>query len=351
MARDFLETACLENQKHALLLGWSVKQCARTSEQWRTILSSMTNAQHQLQRYELTDLRVFLAVAEAENLTRGAQSCHLAPSSVSLRLKNLEDAVGAPLFTRQARGVLLTPAGRVMAEHVRRCLAQLEQMHTDLQPFTMGLARHITVFANSNAISSHLPEDLARFFTAHPEVRMSLEERLSMDIVAAVAAGRADIGVAAADSGHPDLVFTPYKEDQLVLLVPHGHALGQRTQVGFADCLHQPFISLQQGAALHTFLVNHAAALGDRLDVRVQVSGYRAIARLVRSGAGIGIAPLSALEASDHQQLNVLTLTEPWAQRSLHVCVLRQALQAQPFLGRLIEVLCESAHKNLEYPP
>ena len=310
----------------------------------------MTNAPYQRQRYDLTDLRVFLAVSEEENVTRGAQRCHLAPSSVSLRLKHLEETVGTPLFTRQARGVVLTQAGNIMAEHARRCMAQLEQMHADLQPFSLGMAGHIAVFANNNAISSYLPEDLGRFFKAHPKVRITLEERPSVDIVAAVAAGRADIGVAAEVNGHPDLLFIPYKEDQIVLLVPHGHALSQQTQASFSDCLHQPFISLQQGSAWHTFLLNHAAALGDRLNVRVQVSGYRAIVRLVTSGAGIGMVPRSALEVTDHRQLSVLTLTDSWALRFLHVCVLRHALQTRPFLGTLIEVLCglpiESGHSK-----
>jgi DNA-binding transcriptional LysR family regulator len=300
----------------------------------------MTNTHARWSRYDLTDLRVFLAIAEEENLSRGAKKCHLSASSVSLRLKNLENAAGAALFTRQARGVVLTPAGRVMREHVRRCMAQLAQMHTDLQPFSLNQIRHLTVFANNNAISSHLPEDLARFFAGYPEVRMDLEERPSMDIVAAVASGRADLGVVAAASGHPDLLFTPYKEDELVLLVPNGHALRHSKQVRFAACLHQPFISLQQGAALHTFLLNQALALGERLDVRVQVSGYRAIARLVAAGAGIGIVPRSALEVSDGQQLGVLCLEEAWAIRSLHACVLRHTLQTQPILASLIDVLC-----------
>jgi DNA-binding transcriptional LysR family regulator len=158
-----------------------------------------------LNRYDLTDLRIFLAVAEEGNLSRGARRCHLAPSSVSLRLKGLEDAIGVPLLEHQARGVALTRAGTVMLEHVRRCLAQLEQMHVDLQPFVQGLAGHLTLFANNNVIHSHLPDDLARFFQAFPSVRVTLEERLGTNIVAAVAEGRADLGVVAVEPAHPGL--------------------------------------------------------------------------------------------------------------------------------------------------
>ncbi|OYV02306.1 MAG: LysR family transcriptional regulator [Burkholderiales bacterium PBB5] len=300
----------------------------------------MTKAHLPTGHYDLTDLRVFLAVAETCNVSRGAQRCHMAPSTASLRLKGLEAAIGTRLFERRARGVELTRAGGVMLAHVQRCVAQLEQMHADLLPFASGIKGHITFFANNNAISSHLPDDLARFFAAWPAVRITLEERLSMDIVAAVAAGRADIGVVATDGDHPELRFLPYREDQLVLLAPLRSAMARRKSASFSACLGEPFISLQQGAALHTYLMNHAAALGGRLDVRVQVSGYRAIARLVASGAGIGIVPRSALESADSEQVAVVELREPWAIRHLRVCVRPQAVASNPFLARLVEMLC-----------
>ncbi|RXZ31047.1 LysR family transcriptional regulator [Oxalobacteraceae bacterium CAVE-383] len=292
--------------------------------------------------YDLTDLKVFLAVAEEGNLSRGAARCHLAPSSVSLRIKDLEEAVGAALLVREPRGVKPTPAGRVVMEHAQRCIAQLEQMHADLQPFSQGLAGHVTFFANNNAIGTYLPDDLARFFALYPSVRITLEERASDEIVAAVAAGRADLGMVALESdySHPDLDFLPYKEDQMVLLAPLGSPFADQASVGFAACLSAPFIGQQQGSALHTFLMNRAAALGGRLDVRVQVSGYRAIVRLVSSGAGIGIVPRSALEEGDETQLAIVDLAEHWARRDLHVCVRRQPGEKNHFREKLVELLC-----------
>jgi DNA-binding transcriptional LysR family regulator len=296
--------------------------------------------------YDLIDLKIFLAVAEQGNLSRGAERCNLAPSSVSQRIKGLEDAIGAALLTRQARGVRLTPAGHILVEHARRCVAQLEQMHSDLLPYAQGLVGHITFFANNNAISSHLPEDLARFFGLYPNVRISLEERLSHDIVTAVAAGRADLGVVALESKHPELEFLPYRQDQLVLLAPLNSTFGGRGKISFSACLGTPFISLQHGAALHTFLVNHATSLGKSLDVRVQVSGYRAIARLVSSGAGIGIVPRSALEDGDSARLEVIDLSEPWARRDLRVCFSKEAKSKNFFQEKLIEILCGTAPED-----
>ncbi|TDA48460.1 LysR family transcriptional regulator [Burkholderia pyrrocinia] len=300
--------------------------------------------------YDLTDLKVFLAIAEEENVSRGAERCHLAASSASLRMKNLEETLGVTLLTRQARGVTLTPAGRVFREHAGRCLAQLEQMHADLRPFSLGMSGHVTVFANNNAISTHLPGDLARFFAAYPNVRITLEERTSHDIVAAVVAGRAEVGVVALETEHPALAFLPYRKDLLVLLTTIIHPVASKPSLGFRQCLGHPFISLQSGAALHTFLMNHAAALGGRLDVRVQVSGYRAISRLVASGAGIGIVPRTAIEPGDHEQFAIVELEEPWSQRDLRVCVPRNPGDKNIYRDKLVEILCDTRHDSIVAP-
>ncbi|WNF58767.1 LysR substrate-binding domain-containing protein [Pseudomonas sp. SG20052] len=213
-------------------------------------------------------------------------------------------------------------------------------MTSDLQPFASGLIGHVTFFANNNAISSYLPDDLGRFFSLYPNVRISLEERLSHDIISAVSSGRADIGVVAMETEHPELDFFPYRQDQLVLLAPLNGRFDDRHSVSFAECLGLPFISLQSGAALHTFLMNHASALGGRLDVRVQVSGFRAIARLVSSGAGIGVAPRSALEPADLDRLKVIEILEGWARRNLQVCVQRHPREQNVFRDHLIKILC-----------
>lgn len=290
--------------------------------------------------YDLTDLRVFVAVAEEGSLSRGALRSHLSTSSVSLRLKELESSIGTQLFTRGSRGVVLTQAGVVMLEHARRCLVQLEQMHVDLMPFSRGLAGHLTVFANNNVMNGPLPGDLGRFFRQRPSVRITLEEHLGTDIVAAVASERAELGIVALDGDHPELHYVPYCEDEFVVIAPADSAIVANAQaMHFADCLDLPFVGLQNGSALHAYLVNHAAALGRRLDLRVQVAGYRAVAILVAAGAGISIVPRSVLLASDLKPLHLLTLDEPWAHRHHRLCFLPQVLAQRQLVGELVETL------------
>lgn len=201
------------------------------------------------------------------------------------------------------------------------------------------MTNNVTLFANNNAVATHLPNDLAIFFRKHPDVRITLEERMTHEILAAVADGRADLGVVAHQESYPELSFIPYRQDKLVLITPQGHPLLQMDEVSFSQCLAYPFICLQPGAAVHTFLMSNATALGERMDIRVQVSGYDAVVKLVASGAGIGIVPNSAIGDRESAGLGVIDISDTWAIRDLRVCVSRQAAP-NPARDRLIEILC-----------
>ena len=293
-------------------------------------------------RYNLVDLKLFVAVADAGSVSRGAQACFLAPSSASLRIKALEDSLGAPLFVREARGVSLTRPGQIMLEHCRRCLAELEQMHASLAPYGRGVKTQVTVFANSTAIASFLPNDLELFLTAHPGARVQLEERLSHDIVAGVAEGRADLGIVTWDAPHPLLRFLADRDDELVVITSRDGPLAGRKAVSFADCLRHPFICLHSGAAIHTFLVGKAAFMGAALDVRVQVSGFPAIVALVESGAGISVVPKSVLRQQRREKIAVLPLNEDWARRHLRICVRSHEHRLSRLAEALLAVLTRS---------
>lgn len=297
-------------------------------------------------RYSLTDIRLLVAVADAGNVSRGAAACFLAPSSASLRIKHLEETMGVELFVRKPRGVALTRAGQVMLEHGRRCLAELEQMHADMAPYARGVKGQVTLFANSTAVASYLPADLAAFLKERPSVRVQLEERISRDIITAVAEGRADLGIVTWEEEHPDLAFQPYRHDELVAIAPAGMKLGQRGGVRFVECLAHPFVSLSTGTAIHTFLTNKAAALSHHLDVRVQVASFGAVMSLVRSGAGIAIVPRSVLPSPPDTAIKTVKLLESWAVRQLRVCWRKDGSRQSDHVRALLEVLGAGAARE-----
>lgn len=191
--------------------------------------SSYTNSRS----YDLKDLRLFAAIAEEKNLTRGAERMHLAASSASHRVRALESSIGTPLLIRQARGVKLTRAGEALLRHTRQVLAQLEQMHADLTPFAQGVRGHASLWANTHATHTFLPESLAAFLRQNPQVSITLEEHISHEIVLAVARGEVEVRVVADLLEGAEVELLPYRADHLVLIAPVGHAVSEQSSVAF----------------------------------------------------------------------------------------------------------------------
>lgn len=296
-------------------------------------------------QYDLIDLRLFVAVAEAQNLTRGAARVHLAASSASHRIRLLEEGIGTQLFNRQARGVSLTQAGDALLRHARKVFAQLEQMHADLAPYAAGVRAHVSLWANTHATHSFLPDDLADFLRRYPQVSVTLEEHTSPDIVMAVARGEIDLGVVAERIEGAEVEMIPYHADRLVLIVPAGHVMTSRNCVRFAEVIDHPFVMLHAGSAIHTFTMNAAAALGRHLNVRIQVRSFEAVCRMVGSGAGLGLVPRSALSTGGLiAPPATIELDEAWAQRDLQICV-RQRSTLSGFAALLVKALTCSIGK------
>jgi molybdate transport repressor ModE-like protein len=188
-------------------------------------------------RFDLVDLRLFLHVAETGSITHGAERARLALASASARIRGMEEMLGLPLLERQRRGVLLTPAGHALVHHARAVVQQLERMRGELGDYARGLKAHIRVQSNTAALSEFLPEVLGRFLTAHPNVDVDLEERLSYQIVEAVAEGVADVGIVADTVDLARLETFPFREDRLVLVAPKAHKFARRREMALVEAL------------------------------------------------------------------------------------------------------------------
>lgn len=290
--------------------------------------------------YDLIDLRLFVAIAEAKNLTRGAERVHLAASSASHRMRLLEASIGTPLLLREPRGVSLTRAGEALLRHARQVFAQLEQMHADLSPYAKGVRGHVSLWANTHATHTFLPDSLSTFLQRHPQVSISLEEHTSPQVLMAVARGEVEVGVVAGTIADAEVELIPYRADRLVLIAPADHPLAAHVSSLFAQVLDYPFVMLHSGSAIHTFTMNAAAALGRHLEVRIQVRSFEAVCRMVSAGVGIGMVPRSAVTAG--APLAVVELEEPWAQRDLKVCVRKRELLSG-FAAQLVDCLTASS--------
>lgn len=277
-------------------------------------------------RFDLTDLKLFLNIVEAGSITGGAERAHLALAAASTRIRNMEETLGTPLLHRERHGVQPTPAGRTLVHHARVLLQQADRMRGELAEFASGLKGHIKLMSNTNALTEFLPEPLSAFLSAFPKVNIDLEERLSDEIVAAVADGTADIGIVAGTVELSDLETFAFREDRFVIAVAPVHALATTAKISFGEVLDYDFVGLDRTSALQRFLADKADALGRRLKLRVQLRSFDAVCRFVSCNVGVGIAPATTVMRNSLQMpLHAIELTDEWALRKLTICVRRQS--------------------------
>ena len=276
-------------------------------------------------RFDLTDLRLFLNVAETSSITAGAARSGLALASASARIRGMEADFGTPLLRRERRGVRLTPAGHALRHHAKLVGQQLEHMRGDLARYAQGLRGRVRLLANTAAAAEFLPEPLADYLAANPTIDVELEERPSHEIVAAVAGGLADAGIVADTVDLGGLERHPFALDRLVVVGRRDHpALAGRRGLSLADVAEHELVGLAAGSALQTHLEQHAGRAGSRLRLRVRVASLDAVCRMAGLGVGLAIVPERAARRGGRASgLRTVALSDAWALRQLHVCTRR----------------------------
>jgi DNA-binding transcriptional LysR family regulator len=291
-------------------------------------------------RFDLTDLRLFLHVAEAASITHGASRTNMALASASERIHAMEAALGVPLLERKRRGVELTPAGSALERHARIVTQQLEDMRGELTNFAKGLRCRVHVLANTVAVVEFLPPALAVFLSAHPNIDVDLEEHQSDAIIRAIAEGHGDFGIVAEPINPAEELETfPFAEDRLVLVTPRRHPLAPHREIAFQEVLDHEFIGFAPGSALEKTLNHHAARAGRRLKLRVRLNSFDSIARMVESGGGVAVLPESAARRCRRSMaIRIIQLTDGWAPRHFTICA--RKIRALPSHARwLVEYL------------
>lgn len=272
--------------------------------------------------FDLPDLRLFIHIAESPSLTQGARRAFLSPAAASARIKSLEAQLDSRLLYRDSRGVELTPAGERLLHHARLIMRQVDYLKSEFADYGADAAGHIRIFANTTAVTEFLPEILAGFLAERPGVSVDLQERLSRDIVRGVLDGSTDMGIIAGPVEVSGLQVLHFSTDRLLLAVPKNHPLADKPRVTLRDTLEYQHIGLHEGSTLLSFLREHVEKLGKKLSLRIQVSSFEAICRMIEAGVGIGIIPESA--ASRHSrtmELTTIELDEPWTVRERSILV------------------------------
>ncbi|WP_089105814.1 HTH-type transcriptional activator IlvY [Streptomyces hyaluromycini] len=270
-------------------------------------------------------LRLFLHLTQSLNFGRTSLDCHVSPATLTRTVQRLEAELGHRLFDRGPRGVSLTAEGQRFREYAVQAL-ELWQAYRDEHPYPAELTGSLTVFATVTACQALLPDLLAPFRTAHPQVRLDLRTGDAAAALARLDEGEADVTVAGIPARLPEpLAGRTVTVTDLVLVTAR-----DRPDPG----LDGPFVLPQRG------LVREAAdrwlrARGRPVDVACEPDGHEALLALVALGCGTGVVPRLVLEHSGvRDRISVLPAAPAPEPFPIGLCVRRSDLR-RPLVAAL----------------
>jgi LysR family hca operon transcriptional activator len=252
---------------------------------------------------ELRHLRYFVAVAEARSLKLAAEEkLHTTQPSLSRQIRDLENEVGTPLFSRSARGVELTPAGRVFLDHARVMLSQAEAAVQSARQIANPAKPSITLGFMTGHDSTWIPEALRLLRDQLPCIHVVISTQNSPQLAAALSQGRIDVAFLRKEDGSPDLDFTLLIEEPIEIFLPADHRLAAQSTVKVNEIVGEVFLSVSGAAlslsgkppALRRTIDRYLKENGIEIKPSHEVDNLGAVMSLIPSTGGVALLPAYA---------------------------------------------------------
>jgi len=250
---------------------------------------------------DLKQLEYFVRVAELGSFTRAAQALDVAQPALSRQVRLLEVELRQNLLLRNGRGAMPTEAGRLLLEHARGILHQVERAREELGRVGGALAGRVAI-GLPPSLSRVLAVPLTRAVRQQlPQASVSICEGLSINMQEWLISGRLDIAVLYNAQPTPEIELSPLLEEELVLVQPRPPGLPQDPPPGpvaLRDIAQIPLVIPSRPNALRMLIETEMANIGLRPMVALEIDGVAAILDLVADGAGAALLSRNAVASS-----------------------------------------------------
>lgn len=260
-------------------------------------------------------LETFIAVVDRGGFSAAAGIVHRSQSRVSSHVAALEQALGARLFDRRHRPVLLTDAGEAFLPHARAVLAELDRGHAEVDA-VLGLVRgHVVLGSYPSASAAFVPGLLSEFHARHPQISVDLTERTTLDLAEALGSGQLHLALRPLAPRHDTdgLSFRSLWREPLVAVFLPDHPLAAAgTPLPIGEVAENPLVTIGGSVQHEVMYEAHAAlrACGALSNIAWQTDQPQTLVNFVRAGLGVGITNALAMSVSDTTGVIVATLGE-----------------------------------------
>lgn len=297
--------------------------------------SAMINPMH---------LRTFLTVARHGSFASAARHLGYTASAVSQQIAALERDHRLQLFHREARGIVLTAAGRDMVQRAEPVVSTLTAFEDDEHARRQGLAGRVRVGSFPTASRRLLPTAIARLSAEHADIEIRLDEGEPDPLLTDLTMRELDVVIAYEYDLVPrhwpsGAIVTPLLREDLVLVLSKSHPLCGR-DISFADLAEQVWVSTREGTSGALALQRVCGSVGVIPDVRFRSNDYEVVAAFVRAGLGIALVP--ALAHAPSPGIGTARIVDLTVKR--HVSAVTLGPRSTSARTQVLEALAHGAH-------
>ena len=263
---------------------------------------------------DIKQLRLFLSVAKTESFSKTAEEQYMTQPMITKSIQKLERELGVKLIERTSKMFALTEAGRKLQLMAKEIVDRFDDIYLEMGDIKSLNTGDVTIAGPPATMATFMSKFLQMIRREYPNIRISLQESGSKNIVNLVTSKHADIGILQLPIYEDEVNVHPILSDRCVLLVNEQHPLAGAGKVSMTKLKNEQFISMSEQFALHDTLIKNCRAAGFEPDVVFKSSLVSFVVRLVALNEGISLLPLPLLDIYRVNQVVTVELedTIPW---------------------------------------
>ena len=240
---------------------------------------------------ETKHLVIFRTIAEVGSFTRAAMRLGMSQPAISQQIRALEEQAGVPLLVRRGRSARPTPAGEMLLHYARQVLTKLGEVERALGEERGGQAGLLRIGAGGAVCQHLLPGVLGEFRRRFPKVDLEILSGHTDRTLERLKAAEVDVGVVTLPIRAPRIRVTEIGRDELLVVLPAGHALAEKSRLRPPDLIGQPFIIYERQTRATDLILGALLADGVFPRVVMEMDHLEATKAMVAAGLGMAVLP------------------------------------------------------------
>lgn len=243
-------------------------------------------------------LKVFKSVATNLSFTKASQELFISQPAISKHIQELEREFNTRLFDRLGNKIQLTSAGKLLLDHSVRILKDYQRLDFDMNAMQQQFRGELRIGASTTISQYVMPEILAAFLKAYPQIKVTMLSGNSRDIEAALSSNKIDIGMVEGTKNQPQMKYVPFMRDELVAIVRKENSLAERGEITVEELRTLPIVLRELGSGtldvIEKYLHQHGCNISD-LNISMYFGSTEGIKNFVEHSNSIGIVSVRSV--------------------------------------------------------